>query len=1833
MKALFDRFLSLSEKAEGLLAEIMSIVRETKVPTQAVCDDLSKTLADMRETYADIRAKIPANVLEMELPEGEATVMEYQAAWENSLEQQQLAVRGVLEEFLRVYSDEPRYMDAIAPALGEAKALLDAFNAEADTSVDVEPYRLFLEGIEGDLDDDNLIYRLEDGLDISKFSQKAYTGLLQKKYKIRTAERSHEFVDDAVGGDVEEKETVPAAASFSESVEITGEKEESPDSTEEIASEEETSMQGEFTKGIASAAEEPDKAVAKKNNPAAITEEPENPETATQQETTDQVYIHPINPIKPVKMPSDQKLRDLVRMTASVLGYLIDKLVFAGMIDETRVFNAMGSMDKPISRTSCIEALALLERKGYICTYKYDGRNILCFTDLMRSCLQKTGTSQKLRQLLRLKKIGTLDVIGLQDMPLDMFIYHLSQVDIYSFALDRLNEDKDSIALLQTSTWHIDRHYFTVNLSREGMPDLPLRVTSAVDFTSTEIDEGRGLFCYSEKLPDMSGVEDDLHYCLTSAGLSQWKKHEWIAITGTNPDPEEAVAIQPEEQAATETTDEELEFADSVEDNAMPVSEEEMEDVQTAPFVPADTKIEVPEEQAEGLWLDDLTVDPAAEDIAVTEFEGRSACEIAATLLANASSGVDPSDIDMACLIRKLLSEGIRSCEPENMHDQVVEAIVLARLLSTNSQFPTCKALYEQLRVAFPIFKEIQGHSGMSLTNAFASETELTPVSKLCAYIYGMLFPARAHDHLFSSLYKNAFSEYETSFPGMDAVKPLYHKAMEGLRMVPSGFSAANLSALNDSKSKQERMKRIQEQAKVLLTPPAVKMMVHGVPELINLCFGSNSGIHTALQIVETNDAGFRELVEDELKKYCSEEGEVEQSKLEDILDSQWTIAAQKYSSRRMGIKYEARKLLLNAFKERIVLIQEWLEQIDTEATPDIEKLRAIRTDIVSEIHRAKADIANIEADAARHLVSAFLDLILEKLTKQASSSVFATLLRSGTLVIDQGELVLNEALDGIKYAEPWRAMLEHVACTDYDLRSVFEKIRNASPDSELYDNYGQLAAIGQLIGQDPQEYELSQEGLRDVIRSADIEARNFREKLEISYAYNRISENDRERLVLLSDPEFSDFRAFFYDHKAFGCWRAFLNALRAQIREVAQNSMRDVRTQLEHAKAMLRPDESCKLLSEAERLIIAEQNYAVAEDYIHRFRNGERSLPFETNDGTINHFLTFSDDNLFASLYGICERSKDSTLSKFGIRYIDSNQPEGWTTRHREDAHAFLQKWPSSNRSVSPQSIADFCRILGFSVESCTANARSGAACFTLSVKKAEQNLADYRHPISMFGTQMKPKVEVVCLFGKRNAKQLVDDACKLGITSTFIVLLDANLPLKDRQKMAEYFFTQKNVGQASFLVIDRVLALYLAMQSNNERLPALLQCTLPYTIYQPFTNGSGSTADEMFFGRVSELASIRDMNGSSIVYGGRQLGKTALLERAKHLDNNPARNEFAVMTSFKGCKGERTFVDILVHACNEALDKTGIVIHDCSTIRDFASQINRLLSNDKISTLRLLLDETDDFLESISGNSYNELIPLIDLQRTSNRRFKFVLAGLHNVCRAKNATKNNGIFGQLGLPLCIKPLTASDARNLLVRPLRYLGFRVSNESHIDTILTNTNYYPGIIQFFGYTLIQTLATQYTQYYDAARGNPPFELHDDQLASIMNSKDLNNNIKERLRWTLEMDDRYYMLARCITVLYHLNGNDYGMISSGFDVEAIREVAQDMFEIKCLTSLSEKEIVSLLDEMEEMGILSKPAPDGDRYLLRRRSFIDVIGTNLEILEHDIEAYNKETENDD
>ena len=217
--------------------------------------------------------------------------------------------------------------------------------------------------------------------------------------------------------------------------------------------------------------------------------------------------------------------------------------------------------------------------------------------------------------------------------------------------------------------------------------------------------------------------------------------------------------------------------------------------------------------------------------------------------------------------------------------------------------------------------------------------------------------------------------------------------------------------------------------------------------------------------------------------------------------------------------------------------------------------------------------------------------------------------------------------------------------------------------------------------------------------------------------------------------------------------------------------------------------------------------------------------------------------------------------------------------------------------------------------------------------------------------------------------------------------------------------------------------------------------------------------------------------------------------------------------------------------------------------------------------------------------------------------------------------------MFGQLGTPLCIKPISPNDALQLISRPLMYLGFQVNRYPHLETILTNTNYYPGILQFFGYNLVQSVPLQYGEYFSAKSGNPPFTLEEKQLSAIMTSNDLNNSIKEKFRLSLKLDKRYFMLARVIALLYF--ENDVPETSrDGFSAAHIIDYAKDLG-IHCLEDCNYNSAVNLLDEMVEMGILNR-VKETKGYCLRRRSFLNIIGTDSDSLLDEIVLENEETE---
>ena len=162
------------------------------------------------------------------------------------------------------------------------------------------------------------------------------------------------------------------------------------------------------------------------------------------------------------------------------------------------------------------------------------------------------------------------------------------------------------------------------------------------------------------------------------------------------------------------------------------------------------------------------------------------------------------------------------------------------------------------------------------------------------------------------------------------------------------------------------------------------------------------------------------------------------------------------------------------------------------------------------------------------------------------------------------------------------------------------------------------------------------------------------------------------------------------------------------------------------------------------------------------------------------------------------------------------------------------LNSWPHRRDATKADQVQTLFKSLGFNVVNAVKKQGRKEELYQISVKPIDKSMADYRHPIAAFGTQIKRNIDVVMLYGTYTDRQLVDTVSSLDLGGISIVLVDQPIDAAGRRHIGEIFHTQTS-GQNPFLLIDQVLFLYLAMHQETERLPALLKCTLPYTTYHP--------------------------------------------------------------------------------------------------------------------------------------------------------------------------------------------------------------------------------------------------------------------------------------------------------------------------------------------------------------------------------------------------------------
>ncbi len=1183
-----------------------------------------------------------------------------------------------------------------------------------------------------------------------------------------------------------------------------------------------------------------------------------------------------------------------------------------------------------------------------------------------------------------------------------------------------------------------------------------------------------------------------------------------------------------------------------------------------------------------------------------------------------------PTDEEFCEIINEILD--MPGKKDINNTSSVIRALLLSKTASLIKSNTKCKELYNKLLVSSALPIDEFTYTSSKLSETFGYMEPEYECMVLASYMYALLVPGSEYDHAIKSQSERFLCEYDTYFPSLECAKPLFNKLIRIRESLPNGFSSATIAVLGDAVENERFAKQLQIQAEGLLALPNIKTRMKALWSMYNNCFGSNSDLYNCIKIIVDNKNSREEVefVRLILNEYSYEQDGIlvlNDKKIESKLMEVWHAVK---PGNRYELAFDAKQQAIRQLSSRLILIKTWFEhKINTETgSADIVRAKNLREEVLELIEDTYVMCQKVNIKYINMLLWMLKQMKLHLTANIDYIDVFSELLNTGIISMDdRGLPIINEAFIDVKYYEPWRNVLKHI---NYENGSL-ENSRNEifCIESDMFDNLHQLQLLGNFFAVNNEKYDfhISEEQLNEAIKNANEREEQFKEKLELAYTYNRISETQKESLLSLA----TQYRKSFYKIKDFGCWKQFLKVLEKQIDELATKKGKILREAIGERVAKLKDGESSQLLNEASLLLSRDMNFAVTEEFINRFDTGDNELTDEINAILYDEdlFSVFVSDKVFTPLYNECMRWSGQTskaLKSFGWDYLEKRLPKEWTSRLREDSKKLIQNWPVRKGNTTAAQIDKLFTGFGIKIRNVTKVQGRKEEIFHLHAIPTARSMADYRHPIAAFGTQIKSPINVIVLYGNYTAKQLVDTISSMDLGGIAMVLIDRPLDRTVRRQIAEIFHMQTS-GQNPFLLIDQVLTLYLATYQVTERLPALLKCTLPYTTYQPFVRDGGSTADEMFCGRTRELATIIDKNGACVVYGGRQLGKTALLERAESRCMKPEFHSYAVFSNIIDCKTEAAFVVKVIEDINK---KTDLTLGNCDTIKQLCSQFDKFYRNKKIETMLLLLDESDNFLASIASDNYIQLQPLIDLKRVTKNKFKFVIAGLHNVCRARNATSRNGVFGQLGTPLCVKPLSPTDALQLLSRPLRYLGFQIDRYPHLETILTNTNYYPGILQFFGYMLVETLTEQYGKYYRAVDGNPPFTLQDDQLGAVMNSADLNRSIRDKFRWSLELDSRYFMLARCIAVLYYFQDEKVGHWL-GYPINKIMEIAWE-YDIHCLKKESETDYTILLDEMVEMGILSRPKKG--LYRLRKNSFIDIIGSNFDELHVDIEKNNEE-----
>ncbi|MGW0120186.1 hypothetical protein [Streptomyces sp. NPDC003327] len=481
-------------------------------------------------------------------------------------------------------------------------------------------------------------------------------------------------------------------------------------------------------------------------------------------------------------------------------------------------------------------------------------------------------------------------------------------------------------------------------------------------------------------------------------------------------------------------------------------------------------------------------------------------------------------------------------------------------------------------------------------------------------------------------------------------------------------------------------------------------------------------------------------------------------------------------------------------------------------------------------------------------------------------------------------------------------------------------------------------------------------------------------------------------------------------------------------------------------------------------------------------------------------------------------------------------------------------------------------------------------------------------------FGSEIREQggsLRVLMVWGRPSAKYVMSLAEGDTSGASLLVLYFGTLSREARVELA--------VGSARLqpmLVVDDAALAYLAARGNRQ-VSTATQTLLPFSGVNPYIREKrGRIGREMFYGRDVERKSVLDRSGTQVIFGGRGLGKSALLSDAgERFEEQRPGYQLAVYVNLDQeniGKGSSLGPEALWSVLDQKLRASEVLGGQPSrkSGKDISERvragIRAWLDGDSRRRLLVLLDECDQFFEA-DAPRFDQTKKLKGLGSDTKDRAKVVFAGLHSVQRFSKLA-SNGPFGHLAqTPKVIGPLAPQSAAELLVDPMRALGFEFQDVDLVNRVLGYCSYQPFLLQMFGHRLVEVMHRK-----RARRGveGPPYAVEGADIEVVESDSGLRDGISAAFKDTLSLDHRYDVIANVLA--YHARHRGLEVRLS--DAE-LREECETFWR-KGFEQLDTEGFRAYLSEMVGLGVLA-PNHDGQGWHLRGPNALRMIGTSHEV----------------